>query len=388
MFYLKNKEDCCGCHACISICPDQCIQMLPDTEGFLYPVVDESLCTECGLCELVCPVINPPRLEGDSAAFAAWNQDEDVRADSSSGGVFNALMQRTFEQNGVVFGATFDDSMTLCHQAVHNETEGQALRGSKYLQSTIGAAYLEARKFLKQGRQVLFSGTPCQIAGLYAFLRKEYDNLLTCDVVCHGVPSPKVFAAYRAELERQYDAKTQRIAFRRKNFGWQLYSVSLSFDNDTEYLCVLNEDAFMIGFLRNIYLRPSCYACKFSRLPRVADISLGDFWGVGTHHPEWDDGRGTSLVIVQTEKGQQAFDACRQDITVHDADLDVAIQSNPCICGSVAPEVRREAFFSDLNHLPFEKVMKRYMSPPPLWRRRVGKVKGLVRKVQRRMRVI
>ncbi|WP_162096686.1 Coenzyme F420 hydrogenase/dehydrogenase, beta subunit C-terminal domain [Desulfotalea psychrophila] len=388
MIHLNTKEDCCGCHACLSICPAKCIQMLPDTEGFLYPMVDESLCPECGLCESVCPVINPPRQEGDSVAFAAWNRNEDVRADSSSGGVFNALMQCTFEQNGVVFGAAFDDSMTLCHQAAHNEVEGQALRGSKYLQSTIGTAYQEARKYLKQGRQVLFSGTPCQIAGLYAFLRKEYDNLLTCDVVCHGVPSPKVFAAYRAELERQHGAKAQRIAFRRKNFGWKRFSVSLSFDNDTEYRRVLNEDAFMIGFLSNTYLRPSCHACNFSRLPRVADISLADFWGVGTHHPEWDDDRGTSLVIVQTEKGKSAFDACRQDITVHDADLNVAIQSNPCICGSVAPGARREAFFSDLNTLPFEKVMKRYMRPTPLWRRRAGKVKRLAGRVLRRMRVI
>ena len=359
--------------------------MVPDIEGFLYPLVDENLCTECGLCESVCPVIKPPVQNGEAVAFAAWNRDEDVREDSSSGGVFNALMQRTFEQNGVVFGAAFDDSMTLCHQAAHNGVEGQALRGSKYLQSIIGTAYQEARKYLKRGRQVLFSGTPCQVAGLYAFLGKKYDNLLTCDVVCHGVPSPKVFATYRAELERQYGAKAKRIAFRRKNFGWKRYSISLSFDNDTEYRRILTEDAFMTGFLRDIYLRPSCHACRFSCLPRVADISLGDFWGVGTHHPEWDDDRGTSLVIVQSEKGKNAFDACRQDITAYDADLSVAIQSNPCICSSVAPGIRRDAFFNDLDSLPFEKVMKRYMRPTPLWRRRAGKVKRLGGSVLRRM---
>lgn len=219
MIHLDKKTACCGCHACVSICPAQCIQMIPDTEGFLYPVPDESLCIDCGLCESVCPVLNPPVQAGESVAFAAWNRDEAVREDSSSGGIFNALMQRTFEKNGVVFGAAFDGSMTLCHQAAYNEAEGRLLRGSKYLQSVIGNAYLEARKYLKQGRQVLFSGTPCQIAGLYAFLRKGYDNLLTCDVVCHGVPSPKVFSAYRAELEGQHGAKAQRIAFRRKSIA-------------------------------------------------------------------------------------------------------------------------------------------------------------------------
>lgn len=385
MIHLNKKEDCCGCHACVSICPVQCIQMQPDAEGFLYPVVDESLCTDCGLCESVCPVINPPVQEGESVAFAAWNTDEAVRKDSSSGGIFNVLMQRTFEQNGVVFGAAFDKTMSLCHQAAYTEADGRVLRGSKYLQSTIGTAYIDAQQYLKQGRQVLFSGTPCQIAGLYGFLGKQYDNLLTCDVVCHGVPSPKVFAAYRTELERQYGGKVRRIAFRRKNFGWKRYSVSLSFDNDTEYRRILNEDAFMIGFLSNTYLRPSCHACRFSRLPRVADISLGDFWGVETHHPAWDDDRGTSLVMVQTEKGQRAFDACRKDITVHDADLDMAIRSNPCVCGSVAPNARRDAFFNDLSRLPFEKVMRRYMRPTPLWRRKVGKVKSLAGAVLRRM---
>jgi coenzyme F420-reducing hydrogenase beta subunit len=375
MIHLNKKEDCCGCHACVSICPAKCIQMQSDAEGFLYPVVDESLCTECGLCESVCPVLNPPVQEGESVAFAAWNRDEAVREDSSSGGVFNALMQRTFEKNGVVFGAAFDDSMTLCHQAAHNEAEGRVLRGSKYLQSVIGDAYLEARKYLKQGRQVLFSGTPCQIAGLYAFLGKEYDNLLTCDVVCHGVPSPKVFSAYRKEMERRHDARIRRIAFRRKNFGWKLYSISLSFDNDMEYSRVLTKDPFMIGFIRNTYLRPSCHACQFSRIPRVADISLGDFWGVQNHHPEWNDDKGLSLVIIQTDKGKKAFENCLKKMIVYEADLDVAIQSNPCISGSVAPGKDRDSFFKDFEKLPFKIIIKRYMLPVSLRQRVVRKIK-------------
>ncbi|MEN6509144.1 MAG: Coenzyme F420 hydrogenase/dehydrogenase, beta subunit C-terminal domain [Smithella sp.] len=196
----------------------------------------------------------------------------------------------------------------------------------------------------------------------------QQKTLLTCDVVCHGVPSPKVFAAYLSVMESRHGTKVQRIAFRRKNCGWKRYSVALSFDNATEYRRIFTEDPLMIGFLRNIYLRPSCHSCRFSRLPRIADITLGDFWGVGGYNPEWDDDKGPSLLLVQSKKGQRAIDGCRDDLVMHSADLDVAIQSNPCICGSVPPGKNRTAFFDDLDCLPFEGVMKKYMSPPTCWR--------------------
>jgi coenzyme F420-reducing hydrogenase beta subunit len=282
-------------------------------------------------------------------------------------------MKKTLEQGGVVIGAAFDESMTLRHQIAQNALEGEKFRGSKYLQSVIGDTYREAKSYLQQGRRVLFSGTPCQIAGLYSYLGQDKDNvnLLTCDLVCHGVPSPKVFAAYKASLEHLYDAKVSRIAFRRKDCGWKRYSVALSFDNATEYRRLLTDDPFMIGFLRDTYLRPSCHVCKFSRLPRVADLTLGDFWGVDRHHPEWDDDQGTSLVLVETVKGQEAFDGCCDELVTHKADLTLAIQSNPCICGSVKPGRHRTAFFKDLDRQPFEYILKKYMSPPSPLRKTV-----------------
>lgn len=362
--------------------------MVADGEGFLYPQVKQQFCTDCGLCEKVCPMLVPTPQGDPPPAFAAWNQDAAVRTGSSSGGVFSALMRQTIQHGGVVFGAAFDEAMILRHQSAQSEAAGEKFRGSKYLQSVIGDAYREAQLYLRQSRRVLFSGTPCQVAGLYSYLGQDDDMLLTCDLVCHGVPSPKVFAAYQAALERRYRAIVSSIAFRRKDHGWKRFSVALSFDNDAEYCRVLSDDPFMLGFLRDTYLRPSCHACRFSRLPRVADISLADFWGVGDHHPEWDDDKGTSLVLVQTEKGRKAFAACRDALVVYEADLSVAISSNPCICGSVPPGNNRAAFFADLDRLPFEKVMKKYMSPPTPLRRAMRLARRAVGFGLRRLRML
>lgn len=378
---LKNPNNCCGCGACAAACNMKCIAMIQDTEGFLYPLTDENCCIECGACKKVCPMLLIPHQGQPPAAFAAWNRDAAVRAESSSGGIFSALMQRTLQQGGIVIGAAFDSTMTLRHQSAQDEAESHKFRGSKYLQSIIGDVYREVQEHLKQNRHVLFSGTPCQIAGLYTFLGSDHNKLLTCDLVCHGVPSPKVFTAYKENLERRHNAKVRKIDFRSKDSGWKRFSVSLSFDNDTEYRRVVTDDPFMFGYLRDTYLRPSCHTCRFSRIPRVADITLGDFWGVGDHHPEWDDDRGTSLILVQTAKGLDAFAAIRDALVVHDADLDLAIRSNPCICTSVSPKPNRAAFFCDLERIPFERVIKKYMSPPTLWYRLFFLLKRVTRRL-------
>ncbi len=378
MISFLNKENCCGCNACCTVCPLNCIKMVADNEGFLYPFVNTQLCAYCGVCEKVCPMSMTLRQGGPPVAFAAWHREATVRSVSSSGGVFSALMQKSLQQGGIVIGAAFDNNMSLCHQIAQNITECHKFRGSKYLQSDIGNVYREAQVFLQQGRQILFSGTPCQVAGLYAFLGEDCKNLLTCDLVCHGVPSPKVFTAYRKTLECQHGAKVRKVDFRRKDYGWKQFSIALLFDNDTEYHRVFHNDPFMHGFLHNLYLRPSCHACRFSRLPRVADISIADFWGVGKHHPEWDDDQGTSLILIQSKKGQSAFYAIRDALVVHDADLDMAISSNPCICGSVSPSQDRAAFFSDLDRLSFENVTKKYLSPTSPLRRVINFTRRLV----------
>lgn len=359
--------------------------MVADNEGFLYPRVNEQFCIDCGNCDTVCPMTSALRQGEPPVAFAAWIQDTVTRKESSSGGVFSALMQQTLQKRGVIIGAAFDSNMVLRHQSAQSDEESHKFRGAKYLQSVIGDTYREAQMFLQQGRHVLFSGTPCQIAGLYGFLGKDDKNLLTCDLVCHGVPSPKVFAKYKTNLEQRHAAKVQSINFRRKDFGWKKYSIAFLFDNATEYRQILTDDPFMTGFLQNVYLRPACHGCYFSRLPRVADISLADFWGVGRHHPEWDDDRGTSLILVQTEKGHQAFDACRETLVSHVADLAVAIRSNPCIQGSVPPGKNRTDFFNDLDRLSFEEMMKKYLSAPAPWLRIIASLNRLFRYGLRRI---
>jgi len=387
MINIAQKVDCCGCHACRTACPLGCIDMVADLEGFLYPQINESVCVDCGICEKACPMLSSPPQGGEPpAAFAAWHRDALIRSESSSGGIFSALMKRTFQLGGVVVGAAFDADMNLRHHSAQNETEAHKFRGSKYLQSVIGDVYREVEGLLRQGRFVLFSGTPCQVAGLYSYLGEDDENLLTSDLACHGVPSPKVFAAYKEHLEHCHAAKVERISFRRKDCGWKKFSVALSFDNATEYRQDLTEDPFMVGFLRNTYLRPACHYCHFSRFPRVADISLADFWGVGDHHPQWDDDKGTSLVLIQSEKGQKAFAVIHDELVVHEANLEVAIRSNPCICGSVPPGKNRQAFFRDLDRLPFEQVVKKYMARPSLWSKTISFPRRLAGKGLRYLR--
>jgi coenzyme F420-reducing hydrogenase beta subunit len=345
-----DKRDCCGCFACYNICPQQCIKMQTDEEGFWYPVIDIDACTECGLCEQVCPILKKQAANShETLAYACMNTDELIREQSSSGGLFTVLAERVLANHGVVFGAGFDDEFNVVHSWTDKADGPGKFRGSKYVQSRIGHTYQEAEDFLKMGRQVLFSGTPCQIAGLLSYLGKDYDNLLCTDIVCHGVPSPAVWQRYKRHMEEQYRGRSQRIAFRRKNCGWKLYSVSFSFDNDTEYSQTLNKDIYMQGFLRDLYLRPSCYACRFKTLKRLSDITLADFWGIQNVLPSFDDDKGTSLVLVNSPKGKAMFENVVTQLTWQEVDVSQAISYNSSAVKSVAMNPKRDAFFAELD---------------------------------------
>ena len=361
MIVLSSKLDCCGCNACVSSCPDNCIKLKPDSEGFEYIDIDVSTCTNCGKCDRTCPMNKERETGKDPVAYAAWARNEEIRGVSSSGGVFSVLAQKTLAEAGVVFGAAFNEEMHLEHTYVDKTENLEALRGSKYLQSDIANSFIEVRAFLKAGRQVLFSGTPCQIAGLKNFLKQPYENLLTVEVVCHGVVSPKVFKAYKQLREKDNGSKTERIEFRNKKFGWKIFSVVLSFANKKLYSKKLSDDPYMRGFLRNLYLRPACHECQFSTIPRVSDIALGDFWGVYGINKDLDDDKGTSVVLAQTNKGKDFFESCKDELVVHDAKLSDAIKVNSAIVKSALPDKRRESFFRDFNKMPYEKVEKKYM---------------------------
>lgn len=321
MIELKHKKDCCGCHACVSVCAHRAITMQSDVEGFLYPVVDRDLCTNCGLCEQACPVINQTSSRKPLKVYAAKSNDEELRRQSSSGGIFTLLAEAVIHEGGVVFGARFDGQWNVVHSWTDTPDGLVAFRGSKYVQSVIGNTYNEAKEFLRQGRKVLFTGTPCQIAGLKKFLRKDYDNLLTVDIICHGVPSPLVWQNYIDEMRTKGDIVD--VSFRDKTYGWAQYGFSLSYvspaANASESLerhtslFPRSENIFMRGFLADLYLRPSCHACPSRSGKSCSDITLGDFWGVKSVHPVMNDDKGCSAVLIHSTKGQMVYDMLLKD---------------------------------------------------------------------------
>lgn len=323
MIEIKDKSQCCGCNACVQRCPKQCIAMCEDEEGFLYPEVDEAICIDCGLCENVCPVINQADARIPLQVYAAKNTDEKIRMHSSSGGVFSILAEQTIKQGGVVFGARFDENWEVKHDYTETIDGVSVFRGSKYVQSKTGDTFKQAEQFLKQNRKVLFSGTPCQIVALKRYLKKEYENLLLVDFICHGVPSPGVWRKYLKQvialtcdkntvsshlklLLSERNALVEGISFRDKRLGWQKYSFSLTLSttdesgnkNTVSLSESLNENLFMRGFLANLYLRPSCYACPANKGKSGSDITLGDYWGISSLMPDYDDDKGISAISV------------------------------------------------------------------------------------------
>lgn len=360
MINLIDKSKCSGCHACANICPKYCIQMISDAEGFWYPKVDKDKCINCDLCEKVCPIIHAQKTENNPIAYAAYNKNQEIRLDSSSGGVFTLLAECIINQGGVVFGARFNDQFEVVHCNVDSTVELSKLRGSKYTQSKIGNGYVKAKEFLNQDRLVLFTGTPCQIGGLKAYLGKEYKNLFCQDIICHGVPSPKLWQKYVVYRENRAGSPARRIAFRQKNEGWKRYSVSFLFNNDTEYHQTLDKDLMMTAFLRNACLRPSCYDCSFKTMHRQSDITLADFWGIQNIIPEMDDDKGTSLLIVNSDKGNELFESIKNQIEFKMTDLNEAIKYNPSMISSVAHNSKRQGFFNDIDSLKFDKLVKKY----------------------------
>lgn len=407
MITIKDKKDCCGCHACVTVCAKHCITMQEDKEGFLYPVVDKGACTDCGLCEKVCPVIHQDAPHEPLSSYIAINRNEEIRLQSSSGGIFTLLAEAIINEGGVVFGARFDAEWNVIH-AWTNTVEGlAAFRGSKYVQSRIGDTYREAREFLKQGRKVLFSGTPCQIAGLNKYLRKEYDNLLTVDFICHGVPSPGVWRRYLDELREELRAERgvgknsvsssidelpviTGISFRDKTNGWKKYGFRLRYTafeaasntvsapaikEEKEFLQPFEENPFMQGFLADIYLRPSCYDCPAKSGKSGSDITIADAWGIGEIDPTFDDDKGCGLVLIKTEKGQECYSS--YDTISKKIRFDEIIKYNTAYYKCPVPHPNRKCFFKGYeNIVDISKYLR-----PTLSRRIIIKIKSYIRRI-------
>ena len=343
MIHIVDKKDCCGCGACAQRCPRKCIIMQSDKEGFAYPVIDTKQCTNCGLCNKVCPVINQQPAQPPIATYAATNSNGAIREQSSSGGIFTLLAEETINKGGVVFGAAFNEEWHVEHICVDNINDIKKLRGSKYVQSHIGNSYAMAEKFLKEGKEVLFSGTPCQVAGLKKYLRKEYKNLKTVDFVCHGTPSPKVWKMYLDEVCRANNiGNITDIQFRNKTEGWKKYSFVIKYidseGNRSEFRECMGNNLYMKCFLSDLCLRPSCYQCPARNGKSGSNITLGDLWGAEQICPEIDDDRGLSLVMVRKE--------CRLPQCDKTAiPYSEALKYNPSIEHDVQAPSKRRKFF-------------------------------------------
>lgn len=398
MIHIEEKRDCCGCESCVQACPRCCISMREDKEGFLYPEVDRDLCVDCHLCERVCPVLNQGEERRPSRVYAAKNKEEEVRRRSSSGGIFTLLAERVIAEDGVVFGARFDE----CWRVVHGYTETReglsAFRGSKYVQSRIGDSYRQAEAFLKSGRKVLFSGTPCQIAGLRLYLRKAYENLLTVDFICHGVPSPGVWREYlREEIARQRAGKNSvlshpnrdqgdicvaNISFRDKRLGWKKFSFALTLSvpdghgaKNTVLLSEpLDKNVYLRGFLSDLYLRPSCYACPAKCLKSGSDVTIGDFWGIRRVFPDFDDDKGVSVLLIHTD---HAFvTSLLSSMETRECTYEEACQ--PSLIRSSLRPGNRDSFFLFPELSLRERVRRFERKRPSLLRRIVNKIYRIV----------
>lgn len=350
MLKLSQKADCCGCGACAQACPKKCITMTPDPEGFLYPAVDADSCVNCGICEKVCPVLKNAKPESaDVLAFAAYTPDAELRENSSSGGVFSVLAHEILRRDGVVFGAAFAEDLSVGHVMVEKSEQLSRLRGSKYVQSRIGDTYRQVKELLEQGRPVLFTGVSCQIAGLKAFLRKDYENLWTVDVLCHGVPSPAVWQQYCREQEAKRASKLERVCFRDKRTGWRSASIAMDFSGGEAYCQRNATDLYMRLFLSDICLRPSCHRCRFKDVPRLSDLTIGDAWGIEKHMPDMDDNRGTSVVLVNSEKGKALWETVAPALVSRQGEVDTLLPKTADSRKSVTPHPNRSKFFVALS---------------------------------------
>lgn len=368
MINIKNKEDCCGCEACVQVCPKSCISFTEDAEGFSYPKVDLDKCIKCQLCEKVCPIINQYDEKRPLQIYAAKNINEQIRKNSSSGGIFTIIAEKIIIEGGVVFGARFNDNWEVIHDFSETLDGLSVFRGSKYVQSSIGNSFKQVSNFLKEGRKVLFSGTSCQIAGLHHFLRKEYKNLITVDILCHGVPSPKVWREYlnynfTSENSDSDSTKLiEHINFRDKSIGWHHFSLLIKGKYNSNFsqfqFCEsLNKNIFMKGFLRDLYLRPSCYNCPAKSLKHHSDITLGDFWGIQHIFPQLDDDKGISIVSINSPKGQLFYNTLEID------NIDASNAPLPkTMFHSVDYHPKRKKFFDEflLNNSNINKLIQKY----------------------------
>ena len=367
---ICSYGECTSCMACYSVCPVHAISVCQDEQGFYKPLIDSEKCIGCRRCVQVCPVHGNINKNMPMKAIAMWIKDKKLHRDSTSGGAFTALAKEVIHQKGVVFGAVFDKNFAVHHSWVENENELVYMRGSKYVQSYVGNSFRKAREFLKAGRLVLFTGTPCQINGLKQFLKRPYPNLLTADIICHGTPASPVFRQYLNQMEEKYGSHVQSVQFRYKTDEWKekgiacLYNMRIVFQSGDVYMKGPDDDPYLVGFFKNCMLNPACYHCFFTTPERIGDFTLADFWGYRAGSFKMvDTGKGVSLILINTERAKEIFNKISNDIDWIERPIAEAVAGNPHLSYPVSIPKEYDAFWRDYRQYGYAYVEKKYFYP-------------------------
>lgn len=363
---MIKKEMCSGCGACAAICPKDAIRMDRNQKGFYHPVVDHKECIECSLCDKVCPeqTLKWRSIEEPIQSFAVVNCNDEIRNNSSSGGVFYELAKAVIEDGGVAFGVAWVNRDQASHIAVQSVDKLEQIMKSKYVQSNVSKIFRSVKQILETGKKTLFSGSPCQIAGLKNYLNDDYPNLITVDYICHGVPSPKALEKYTEFVEQCENSSVESYDFRTKKNGWHVLSLETNFNNKHTILEKASDNPYYRAFLSNLSLNIMCGACQFNCLPRTSDITLGDFWGINMPNPQFKDDKGVSCVIVNTEKGKELFEYVSSNFVYMQSSIAMIQKGNPFIDGHCSLHPRSEKFFQALDTAePFDSIVNRLLKP-------------------------
>lgn len=367
MNLIYKKEDCSGCTACESICPTKAITMERDNMGFNYPIIDDDLCVECGLCKNVCPLQNEIEVDkhlSEPIIYAAKYKEDDVRMVSSSGGIYTAISNYVInEKKGICYGATFNKDFSVVHESACNLSERDKFRGSKYVQSELNDTFKKIKEDLKKNKAVLFTGVPCQTAGLIKYLKMakvDTSHLILNDIICHGVQSPMIWEDYVRFIENKNQSKLKSYTFRAKDMGWRGYNVRAVFKDGSVKTNTKDILKYIKLFKSNLALRPSCYYCKFSNMNRPSDLMIGDFWGIENTFPNFEDEKGVSLVLVNTEKGKEVFDSIKENLIYKISSKDKCMQHN---LQKPTEEPKKSVYFwREYNSGELESIIDKYTS--------------------------
>lgn len=361
---LSERKKCTGCAACVNSCPQKCIKMVENLEGFYYPQIDESKCVKCGICIHVCPIDQTQNKSVTTRAYVCQSKDEAVWKTSSSAGVFHLLATEILRKNGVVFGAAYTDDFCVQHVVIDRIADLDRVKRSKYVQSSIEDTFICAKKYLENGKYVLFTGTACQISGLKRFLKKEYDRLYTQDLVCHGAPSPGLWKGYMQKYSQ--NGTIVDIQFRDKSQGWFSERISfISADGTKEF----DNGNYYTAFLKGLLSRECCYQCQFKGIERESDITLSDCWGWKQITPDFIPSKGISTVLVHSKRGEQLFSLTKENMIVREVTPRKALVDNDsAIDHSIRPSRREDVFRMYQNHVPIEDILSQALKKPLLER--------------------